>query len=66
MATYQTELPDETISTVVSGTTVEQLKGKSFTEIIDTLIFPTTVRDLVQPQLYYSSMQSLVEVGSEF
>lgn len=66
VATYQTELPDETVSTVVSGATVEQLKGKSFTEIIDTLIFPTSVRELVQPQLYYSSMQSLVEVGSEF
>lgn len=66
VSTYQTELPNETVSTVVSGATVEQLKGKSFTEIIDTLIFPTSVRDLVQPQLYYSSMQSLVEVGSEF
>ena len=66
VSTYQTELPNETISTVVQGTTVEQLKGKSFTEIIDTLIFPTSVRELVQPQLFYSSISSIVEVGSEF
>lgn len=66
VSTYQTELPNETISTVVEGTTVEQLKGKSFTEIIDTLIFPTYVRELVQPQLFYSSISSIVEVNSEF
>ena len=45
IATYQTELPDNTTSTVIQGTTVEKLKGKPFNEIIDTLLFPTVVRD---------------------
>ena len=62
--TYQTTLPDDTVSTIIDGTTVNQLKGKSFTEIIDTLIFPTHVRDLVYPMLYYSSISNIVEVGS--
>ena len=64
MATYQTELPDDTTSTVIEGTTVEKLKGKPFNEIIDTLLFPTVVRDLIYPQLYYSFTSQIVEVGS--
>ena len=64
ITTYQTELPDETTSSVISGTTVEQLKGKPFNEIIDTLLFPTYVRDLIYPQLYYSITSQLVEVGT--
>lgn len=64
IATYQTELPDDTTSTVIQGTTVEKLKGKPFNEIIDTLLFPTVVRDLVYPQLYYSFTSQIVEVGS--
>jgi hypothetical protein len=59
-------LPDDTTSSVISGTTVESLKNKTFGEILDTLIFPTVVRDLVYPQCYYSGLTSLVEVGSEF
>lgn len=65
ISTYQTELPNDTTSTVVEGTTVEQLKGKPFNEIIDTLLFPTVVRDLVQPQLYYSFSSQIVEVGAQ-
>ena len=61
---YQTELPEETESSVLQGTTVKQLKGKQFNEIIDALLFPTVVRDLIQPQLYYSVTQNIVEVGS--
>lgn len=61
---YQTDLPNDTASNVIEGTTVEQLKGKPFSEIIDTLLFPTVVRDLVYPQLYYSFTSQLVEVGS--
>ena len=64
IATYQTELPDDTTSTVIEGTTVEKLKGKPFNEIIDTLLFPTVVRDLVYPQLYYSFTSQIVEVGT--
>lgn len=62
--TYQTELPDDTTSTVVEGTTVESLKGKPFNEIIDVLLFPTVVRDLVYPELYYSFTSQIVEVGT--
>lgn len=64
ISTYQTDLPDDTISNVVEGTTVEQLKGKPFNEIIDTLLFPTVVRDLVYPQLYYSFSSQILEVGN--
>lgn len=64
LSVYETELPDETESSVLQGTTVEQLKGKNFNEIIDTLLFPTIVRDLIQPQLYYSVSQNIVEVGT--
>ena len=64
ISTYQTSLPDETTSSVLQGTTVEQLKGKPFNEIIDTLLFPTFVRDLVYPQLYYSIVSQIVEVGT--
>ena len=64
IAIYQTELPNDTTSTVLQGTTVEKLKGKPFNEIIDTLLFPTVVRELVYPQLYYSFTSQIVEVGS--
>ena len=64
IATYQTELPDDTTSTIIQGTTVEKLKGKPFNEIIDTILFPTVVRDLVYPDLYYSFASWVVEVGS--
>lgn len=64
IATYQTELPNDTTSTVIEGTTVEKLKGKPFNEIIDTLLFPTVVRDLIYPQLYYSFTSQIVEVGT--
>lgn len=64
LSVYETELPDETESSVLQGTTVEKLKGKNFNEIIDTLLFPTVVRDLIQPQLYYTVTQNIVEVGT--
>ena len=64
IATYQTELSDDTTSTIIEGTTVEKLKGKPFNEIIDTLIFPTVVRNLIYPQLYYSFTSQIVEVGT--
>lgn len=64
IATYQTKLPEDTTSTVIKDTTVEKLKGKPFNEIIDTLIFPTVVRNLIYPQLYYSFTSEIVEVGT--
>ncbi len=64
ISTYQTELPDDTSSTVLEGTTVESLKGKPFNEIIDVLLFPTVVRDLVQPELSYNFTSQIVEVGT--
>ena len=62
---YQTDLPDNTVSTVLQGTTVEKLRGKQFNEILDTILFPTVVRDLVYPQLYYSISTNIVEVGEQ-
>lgn len=61
---YQTELSDDIESSVLQGTTVGSLKGKQFNEIIDALLFPTTVRDLIYPELYYSFTSQIVEVGT--
>lgn len=67
--TYQTDLPDETTSPekvggIDQGTTVADLKGKSLNEIIDVLLFPAYVRDLVEPTLeYVTSAETLIEVG---
>lgn len=61
---YTTKLSDETTSNILEGTTVGELKGKTFNEIIDNILFPATVRDLVQPQAYYSIPNQLVEVNS--
>lgn len=68
--TYQTELDDSTaapttVGGVIQGTLVSQLKGKTINEIIDTVLFPTTVRELVDPSLYYSFYYQLLEVGSD-
>lgn len=67
---YSTELSDDTsapiqVGGVKVGTTVENLKGKTINQIIDTILFPTTVRDLVYPSVSYTSINNLVEVGSE-
>lgn len=67
--TYQTELDDslssdQAVGGIPQGTTVGFLKGKTISEIVDILIFPTTVRDLIYPQLYYSTIPSIVEVGT--
>lgn len=69
--TYKTTLTDETVAPntiggITEGTTVADLKGKTMTEILDTLLFPTTVRPLVAPTLKYSSLPALVAIGSEF
>lgn len=66
---YTTDLSDDSsvpnkIGGIEAGTKVSDLKGKTFTEILDTLLFPTTVRNLIQPTLTYSYIQNLVKVGS--
>lgn len=70
LGVYSTELSDDTsapiqVGGIKVGTTVENLKGKTINQIIDTILFPTTVRDLVYPSVSYTSINNLVEVGSE-
>jgi hypothetical protein len=45
------------------GTTVASLKGKTIIEILDAMLFPTMVRDLIYPKIQYSSVNNLVKVG---
>ena len=66
---YTTSLSDGTsvptqVGGIQSGTTVEQLRGKTINQIIDSLLFPTVVRDLIYPSVYYTYIDNLVEVGS--
>ena len=70
LGTYQTDLADNakapiTIGGIVEGTKVSELRNKTISEILDTLIFPTSVRLLEYPQLYYSELPYLVEIGQE-
>lgn len=67
---YNSELPEDTVAPttvggIEEGTTLEQLKGKSLTNIIDIILFPTYVRDLIKPTLSYNPEYQLVEVNSE-
>ena len=61
---YNTNLPDETSSPVHEGITVEQLKNKSLSEIVDEVLFPAEVRDLVEPIIEYSDIETLVEINT--
>lgn len=66
---YNTDLSDDTtapntVGGVSLGTKVSELKGKTITEIIDYVLFPTTVRDLIYPSLYYEPVPYIVEVGT--
>lgn len=68
---YDTELDDSvsapiTVGGVKAGTTVGDLKGKSLIDVVDIILFPTTVRDLVYPKLSYTPSYQLIEVGSTF
>lgn len=70
-AGYNTMLADEisaptTVGGITAGTTVGDLKGKLLVDIIDIMLFPTTVRELVYPKLSYTPSYSLIEVGSAF
>lgn len=61
---YNTELPDSTTSTTHKGITVEQLKNKSMSKILDEVLFPAEVRDLVMPTISYSDIEELVEINT--
>lgn len=54
-----------TIGGIKEGTTAESLNGKSISDILDLMLFPTYVRDLIYPSLQFTPIQNLVEVNSE-
>ena len=61
---YNTNLPDKTSSPVHEGITVEQLKNKSMSKILDEVLFPAEVRDLIEPTISYSDIEDLVEINT--
>ena len=61
---YNTDLPNETTSPVHEGITVEQLKNKSLSEIVDEVLFPAEVRELVEPTIEYNDIKTLVEINT--
>ena len=61
---YNTDLPNETTSPVHEGITVKQLKNKSMSKILDEVLFPAEVRDLVMPTISYSDIEELVEINT--
>lgn len=70
VAKYNTKLPEESsvpekIGGILEGTKVSELKGKTVTEILDFVLFPVYVRDLIYPKFYYNITNQLLEVGSQ-
>lgn len=68
-AVYKSELQDNTkmnisVGGLKQGTKVSDLKGKAFSTILDKLLFPVLVRELVQPYVVSNVSSQLVEVGS--
>ena len=61
---YNTKLPNSTTSTTHKGITVEQLKNKSMSKILDEVLFPAEVRDLIEPTISYSDIEELVEINT--
>lgn len=53
-----------TVGGISEGTTAESLNGKSISDILDMMLFPTVIRDLIYPSLSLYLFNSLVEVGS--
>lgn len=53
-----------TVGGIKEGTTAESLNGKTISDILDLMLFPAYVRDLIPPTLSYSVLPGLVEVGS--
>lgn len=67
--TYNTELSDNIkapnkIGGINAGTTVEDLKKLTLIDIVDLLVFPSTVPTLNQPYVYYSINNQTIEVGT--
>lgn len=52
-----------TIGGITKGTKVESLRNKKYDEILDMLLFPITVRDLIYPTFTVSGYQSYVKAG---
>lgn len=52
-----------TVGGIKEGTTAESLNGKTISDILDLMLFPAYVRDLIPPTLSYSALPRLVEVG---
>lgn len=68
-AVYHPDLNDslimeQTIGGIQQGTTVADLKDKSFSSILDKLLFPVTTRDLINPYIISSVQSQLVEINS--
>lgn len=68
-AVYKSELQDNikmniSVGGLKQGTKVSDLKGKAFSTILDKLLFPVLVRELVQPYAVSNVSSQLVEVGS--
>jgi hypothetical protein len=70
VAGYNTKLDDalktpNAVGGIPAGTTVESLKNKTLVQIVDDLLFPTVVRELIYPTLTYTSyMQPVIKVGT--
>ena len=68
-AVYKSSLADDVkMNTAIGGfkegTKVSDLKNKAFSTILDKLLFPVTVRDLVQPYIVSNVASQLVEINS--
>ena len=68
-AVYKSELSDNikmntSVGGLKQGTKVSDLKGKAFSTILDKLLFPVLVRELVQPYVVSNVSSQLVEVNS--
>ena len=67
-AIYKSELSDNikmntSVGGLKQGTKVSDLKGKAFSTILDKLLFPVLIRELVQPYVVSNVSSQLVEVG---
>lgn len=67
--TYNTELNDSVtapskIGGIAAGTKVGDLKEKTLIEIVDLLVFPSTVPQLRQPYAYYNINNQTIKVGT--
>lgn len=67
-AVYKSELSNNikmntSVGGLKQGTKVSDLKGKAFSTILDKLLFPVLVRELVQPYVVSNVSSQLVEVG---